>query len=158
VTAANVEGVLRDAQVCRLGLTDGNEPYVVPLVYGYDDEAVYFHSGPEGRKLDMLRRNNRVCLEFEADVELVPDQQACKWGVRYRSVIAFGHATILEDPEEKVHGLDLMMAHYSGRSWEYPEEAVARTTVVRVDIDSATYKDSKRPPHAPGHTSTEASG
>lgn len=144
MVSQDVEDVLRDAQVCRLGLADDDEPYVVPLVYGYEDGSVYFHSGKGGRKLDMIRRNNRVCLEFEADVELVPDEKACKWGVRYRSVIAFGHATILDDPEEKVHGLNVMMRHYSGRSWDFPEQAVARTAVVRVDIESATCKSAKQ--------------
>lgn len=144
MVSQEVEDVLRDAQVCRLGLAEANEPYVVPLVYGYEDGAVYFHSGLGGRKLDMIRRNNRVCLEFEADVELVPDEKACKWGVRYRSVIAFGHATIIDDPEEKVHGLSVMMRHYFGRSWDFPEQAVARTVVIRVDIESATLKSAKQ--------------
>ncbi len=145
--AEDVQSVLRDAQVCRLGLALEGEPYVVPLVFGHQDDAVYLHSGLRGRKLEVLRRNDRVCLEFETDVEIVPAAQACRWAVNYRSVIAFGRAAILDDPEEKAHGLNVMMRHYSGRSWAFSEQALARTTVVRVDVESATYKESKRSAH-----------
>ncbi|MGD2173935.1 MAG: pyridoxamine 5'-phosphate oxidase family protein [Candidatus Brocadiaceae bacterium] len=135
-----IEKVIRSAPVCRLGLADGTQPYVVPLCFGYEEETLYFHSAPRGRKLDIIRRNNSVCLQFDADVELVRRSEACKWGVRYRSVIAFGKAVVVEDTDEKIHALDLIMHHYSGREWEFSPEVVRRTTVVRVDIEHMTGK------------------
>ena len=55
---AAIEGVLRAAKVCRLGLCDGDRPYVVALCFGYDGDALYFHSAGQGKKLDILRKNN----------------------------------------------------------------------------------------------------
>ena len=47
---AEIEAILNEAMVCRIGLADGGEPYVVPLSFGYEDGSVYIHSAPEASK------------------------------------------------------------------------------------------------------------
>ena len=84
--------------------------------------------------------NDRVCVEFDVDVEMAPDELPCKFSFRYRSVIAFGRAVEVADPAEKLEGLNLVMRHYTGRDWEFPDDKVARVAVVRVDIESMTGK------------------
>ena len=53
--------LLDQCQVMHLGLTDGAAPYVVPLHFGWEEKEgeimLYFHSAPEGRKMDCVRRN-----------------------------------------------------------------------------------------------------
>ena len=71
---AAIDAIIRACQVCRLGMVDGDLPYIVPMSFGYDGRALYFHCATQGRKLDVLRRRPRVCFEFvylDAMVEAV---------------------------------------------------------------------------------------
>lgn len=137
-----IEDIVRKSLVCRLGLAEENQPYVVPLSFGFKDNTLYFHSAPEGKKIQILRKNSKVCFEFDVEHEIVADEEACKWGMRYRSVIGFGKASIVEDMREKKEGLDAIMEHYSGRSYDYPEAALNNTLVIKVEIESMTGKES----------------
>ena len=139
---AAIGSIVRRARVCRLAVSDDGQPYVVPLCFGYKDGALYFHSAGEGRKIDILRRNSRVCVEFDIDTELVTNEQACQCTMRYRSVIAFGKASFVEDVESKREALDILMSQYSDRSWAYSDEAVGKVAIIRVDIESMTGKQS----------------
>ena len=62
--------------------------------------------------------------------------------MRFKSVIGFGKAVILEDADLKRKGLDVIMRHYSGGGFEYPEETLAKTVVVKVEIKTMTGKQS----------------
>jgi uncharacterized protein len=135
-----VAQILEQAQVCRLAMVDKGHPYVVPLNFGYRDGSLYFHSAPEGRKMDVLKADPRVCFEVDEMVKMNKAANACDWGVSFRSVIGTGTARILETPAEKKNALDIIMAQYSGRSFDYPEEKLAKTAVIQVIIHEMTGK------------------
>lgn len=137
-----IDAIIRECRVCRLGLTDGNEPYVVPLSFGYDGEAFYFHGASVGRKLDLLRQNCRVCVELDILDELRPSEEACRWSAGYRSVIGFGTAEILADVESKREALRIIMAHYSDGRYTFTDKALEGTVVIKVSIASITGKQS----------------
>jgi nitroimidazol reductase NimA-like FMN-containing flavoprotein (pyridoxamine 5'-phosphate oxidase superfamily) len=134
------EAIIHKARVCRLGLCDKDQPYVVPLCFGYDNGIIYLHSAFAGRKIELLKRNNRVCVEFDLDGALTIDPIACKWSMHYQSVIVFGRAELVEDRDEKTKGLDLIMAHYHGNCPVYSEKALAATVVIKIAIDQMTCK------------------
>ena len=135
-----IDGIIRRCRVCRLGLSDNGQPYVVPLNFGYDGQALYFHGPPEGRKIDVIRKNKRVCFEFDAVVAIVEAEAACDWGTRYRSVIGFGTAEIINDPEAKRAALTAIMAQYSSGRFTFPEPIVNKTAVIKVNIEEMTGK------------------
>jgi hypothetical protein len=135
-----IEAIIRKALVCRLGLCADNEPYVVPLCFGYRKGTLYLHSAPEGKKVEMLAKNPRVCVEFDIDQELIPGDEPCSCGMRYRSVIAFGKASVVVDPEEKKGALDAIMEHYGGRSAPYREGMIQNTLIIKVEIEQVTGK------------------
>jgi uncharacterized protein len=137
-----IDSIIRECRVCRLGLADGDQPYVVPLSFGYDGEALYFHGASAGRKIDILRANNRVCFELDILDALRPSDEACRWSAGYRSVIGFGTATIVELPDEKLKILAIIMAQYSDQGFSFADDAVQRTTVIKVHIESITGKQS----------------
>ena len=137
---AQIDAIIRHSQVCRLALSDQGQPYVVPLCFGYDGKALYFHCAPEGRKLDILRRNNKVCFEFDIVEGMIEADQGCKWGIRYQSVIGSGVAHLVEDPDDKQHALALVMGQYSSGTFSFPPETVGRSAVVRIDIESLAGK------------------
>ncbi|MGQ9722591.1 MAG: pyridoxamine 5'-phosphate oxidase family protein [Candidatus Jordarchaeum sp.] len=122
--------------------SENNIPYIVPVIFGYRENCLYVHSAREGKKIDIIRKNNRVCFEFDTDVELVKSEKACNWSVRYYSVIGFGKAFLIDDIEEKRSALDIIMEHYSDDSYEYSEELVNNMIIIKIDIEYLTGKKS----------------
>ena len=55
-----INEILEKAKVCRLALFDKDYPYIVPMNYGYKDNALFFHVAKEGKKIDLIKRNNNV--------------------------------------------------------------------------------------------------
>lgn len=137
-----IENIIRKASVCRLALSDDDRPYIVPLCFGYENKTLYFHSTREGKKLDILRKNNNVCFEVDIDHELVKAEEACNWGMRYQSVIGFGKAAFIDEIKAKCDALDVIMQNYSDGSSEYPVEAIRRIIIIKVEVESMTGKKS----------------
>jgi nitroimidazol reductase NimA-like FMN-containing flavoprotein (pyridoxamine 5'-phosphate oxidase superfamily) len=144
---AELQDVMKKAMVCRLGLADGDIPYVVPMNFGLMNNALYFHAAKEGRKLEIIRRNNKVCFEMDTDHVFVPAENGCNWSMKYRSVIGYGKVHLLDSPTEKIAALKIIMAHYadeyrSGKVYDFSEIEAARVTVFRIDIESVSGKKS----------------
>ena len=137
-----IHEILEKGLVCRLGLYDGRYPYVVPLNYGYRDGRLYFHCAGEGRKIDILKINDRVCVEVDIDSRIVRGDAPCRWAAKYRSVIGFGRARIVDGETEKIAALEIIMAHYGGGGGEYDEKSLRLTTVIEVVLESMTGKQS----------------
>ncbi len=141
-----IEEIIRKAQVCRLGLAVDNTPYVVPVNFGYDagENCIYVHCAKEGRKLDMIKRNNTVCFEMDVDMEISGrEKMPCNWSTAFRSVIGYGNAFIIDDFDEKRRALDFIMKQYSSEtSFEYSKKSVENVGIVRIVITNLTGKKS----------------
>jgi len=132
---------MAEAQVCRIGLSDDGMPYVVPMNFGLGENCLYFHCAREGRKLDIIGQNDRVCFEMDICREVYRHEKACGCSTRFDSVIGFGRALLVEDPGEKRLALDKIMEHYGAQGpFSYAEEYFAKTTIIRIDIESMTGK------------------
>jgi nitroimidazol reductase NimA-like FMN-containing flavoprotein (pyridoxamine 5'-phosphate oxidase superfamily) len=139
---AAIEAIIQKATVCRLGMVDGNKPYIVPLSFGYYDNVLYFHGALKGQKIDILRKNPSVCFEFDLVAEPVESEKACSWSMKYQSVIGFGKAFFVEDSDEKREALSVIMAQYSDQLFQFPEKMLKATAVIKVEIESMTGKHS----------------
>jgi nitroimidazol reductase NimA-like FMN-containing flavoprotein (pyridoxamine 5'-phosphate oxidase superfamily) len=137
---AGIQEILEKGLVCRLGLYDGQYPYVVPMSYGYRDGRLYFHCAAEGRKSHMLKKNDRVCIEVDIDSRIVRGDTPFRWAAKYSSVIGFGRARIVDADKAKKAGLDVIMAHYGGSGGDYDEKSLQRTSLIEVVLDSITGK------------------
>ena len=136
-----VREIMEKAAVCRIGLSDDGMPYVVPMNFGLGENCLYLHCAAEGRKLDIIRRNNRVCFEMDLLREVVRGESACSFSARYESVIGFGRAAIVEEAAEKRAALDRIMEHYGEQGpFTYQDDILAKTTVIRIVIESLTAK------------------
>ena len=140
VEKAEIEAVIAAAEVCRLAMADNGQPYIVPLCFGYRENVLYFHSAMEGKKLDILKKNNRVCFEFDIDIEIKEGKNGCDYGMKFQSVIGFGQAYFIDDDESKRSALDVIMRQYTTDEFEFPEKAVDKTVVIKVEIESMTGK------------------
>jgi hypothetical protein len=142
----DIESIISLADVCRVAFADGNDPYIVTLNFGYsggNEKRIYFHCANEGKKLEMIRKNNYVCFEMDIDHNLHTGKNACDFGMSYRSVVGWGSISVLTDYNEKKSGLDLIMSHYSGeKSFSYDQNTLDRTLLLRLDILKITGKNS----------------
>lgn len=138
---AAIDRVIRESRICHLSCCLEDRPYLIPLSFGYDGQAVYLHSAPTGKKITIFEANPRVCLAFVSRAELKADPgQACEWSFAYSSVIAEGTICEVRDPEEKAQALNRVMEGYSGREWPFPEKTLARTRVWKVVLENPTAK------------------
>ncbi|MDT8301144.1 MAG: pyridoxamine 5'-phosphate oxidase family protein [Sedimentisphaerales bacterium] len=137
---ASIEDIIHKGQVCRLALSENERPYIVPLCFGYKDNNIFFHTAREGKKLDILRKNNNVCFEIDIDQELVKGKKACNCTMKYRSVIGFGKAELIDDIESKRKAFNIIMQNYLEGFFKYPEESIKNTVIIRVEIENMTGK------------------
>jgi uncharacterized protein len=139
-----IDQVLAQAQVCRLALCQDNQPYMVPVSFGYDGSRLYFHTAPEGMKIDFIAANDRVCFEVEHEVKLRPHaSNPCQWTFSFFSVIGFGRVREVTGPASKIKALNQIMRHYAGREWSFDGPALGKIRVWRIDIEQVTGKQSK---------------
>ncbi len=142
---AEILDILDRSLIVHIGLVDGDEPYVVPMNYGYtmaEDGtlSLYLHGAPQGRKLDLMRKNPKVFLEMECDVQPFEGDVACKYGTSYKSLMGRGRAVILEDPQEKMRALSLFMKTQTGGDFEFNERLVSVVSLIRIDVAEYTAK------------------
>ncbi len=143
---SEVSEIIRQCQVCRLGLSQDNRPYIVPVSFGYHENTIYFHSARSGKKIDMLSANNSVCFEFESEVALKQGETApCDWSFTFKSVIGFGEVEELSKNEDKIIGLSHIMAHYSDKKWDFENIPLSGLRVFKIIIESMTAKQSPPP-------------
>ncbi len=140
-----IESVIKRARVCRVGFVDGKKPYVLPFNFGYSRGVFVLHCAAEGRKLDIIRRNNNVCVEIDSDHAYKNENsdEACKYGFNYRSVVAEGTARLVNSRAGKIRALKILMKHQTGRAFgSFNEEALSRTRVMIIKVLKISGKQS----------------
>lgn len=139
-----IERIIMTSDVCRIAMTDGKNPYIVPMNFGYSgypQRVLYFHCANEGKKIDMIKNNSWVCFEMDIDHQLYRGKHSCDWGMRYSSVIGYGNIYVLIEKEAKLAGLNCIMEHYGATgSFSYDNKVFERTTILRLDIEEITGK------------------
>jgi uncharacterized protein len=90
--------MIRNNRIATLALCRNNEPYVVTLTYGYDNDlrTLYFHCGKEGLKLEFINANPNVCLTIIENNGI--GTQTCDHP--YASIIIRGKIEIVNTTEE----------------------------------------------------------
>ena len=139
-----IRHILDTAKVLHLGLAVNNEPYVVPMNYGYAMEegklVLYLHSAVQGKKLDMMRENPRVFFELDCDLAPFEGEKPCQYGLVYSSVMGRGTASIVEDTAEKIKAMALLMKTQTQKDFEFNDRLVSIVAVIRIDVEEYTAK------------------
>lgn len=134
--------ILNASRTIRLGLHDEPFPYVVPLSFGWeklgDKIFIYFHCAKEGKKIDLIARNNAVCVEADILGGYVKTERGVT--ADYKSVIAYGYAErVLGD--EAARGIDLLLEHCGIEGYSAKECVLTELVAVyRIEIKSITGK------------------
>lgn len=138
-----IEDILRKSGIVRIAMLDGDRPYILPFNYGYSGNCIYIHSAPEGKKLDILGKDNRVCFEVEETAEIVPAEVACKWATTYRSLVGYGRISILTDFNEKLEALKIIMSHNGAtREQVFENKQVEFVVILKLSIEQVSGKQS----------------
>ena len=139
-----IRHILDSGKVLHLGLSVNDEPYVVPMNYGYTMEdgklVIYLHSAVKGKKLEMVRTNPRVCFNIDCDRMPFEGRVPCQYGMVYSSILGRGTAALVEYPEDKMEAMSILMKTQTGKDFTFNERLVSIVTVIRIDVTEYTAK------------------
>jgi len=139
---SEMEAIISEATVCYVGMADETGPYVLPMNFAFESGRVFLHAAPEGHKLDIIRKNSAVCINFNIDNELFyrHKEVGCSWGMKFKSVNAHGKVRFIVDYQEKYRIMKLFMLKYAGQDYEFSEPSIRNVVVMQVDIEKLTGK------------------
>lgn len=137
------KALLRAAEVGRLALSLNDEPYVVPVTFVYFNEKIFFHCAREGKKIDYVSANAKVCFEVDEFLDVKADDNPCNYTLTYRSVIAYGTAEFVEDVGEREEALTRLVKKYGDPvPGPFNKKTFERTLIVAINVDWMTGKKS----------------
>lgn len=141
---SEIEDLLREAPIGRLGTCCDGEPYIVPLNFVYKEGKIIFHGAKLGKKIENIMKNPKVCFEVD-EGKVIPGETPCRSTCRYRSVIAHGTAKIQTETPQVVEGLKLLAIKYARKDvgHQVTEDMLAEfenIAVVEITLDKATGK------------------
>jgi len=140
--------IIADCHCIRLGFYDEGNVYIVPLNFGHiekeDKHIFYFHGAKEGRKIDLIAKNEPVGFEMDTHYKVNEGPTACNYSARYRSIIGSVMVSFVEDVKEKEEGLQLLMKHNTGKGdWEFTEKMVQSVCVFKLEVTELSCKEHK---------------
>lgn len=149
VDERELKRVLRDGTFVVISMCSDNSPYVVTMNYGYDDRknALYFHAAFKGLKLDIIEKNPNVCATVIEDL----GYQHGECNHSFRSIVFWGKMSIIDDLEEKKHGLNILIDHLEEEPDEVRKKLLKEDSryekmqmaILRLDIDELTGKQAE---------------
>jgi nitroimidazol reductase NimA-like FMN-containing flavoprotein (pyridoxamine 5'-phosphate oxidase superfamily) len=147
---AVVHQILDAGLVCHLGFVVDGQPFVIPTLYVRIGETIYVHGSPASRMLQALDQGAKVCITVTLVDGLVLARSAFHHSMNYRSVVAFGQATVVDDADEKVRILRGLTDHLIPGRWpeiRHPSpQELKRTLVLAIPIEEASAKVRVGPP------------
>lgn len=139
--------VMKKCDVCRIALNDDGYPYIIPLNFGMKTEGeqiiLYFHGAGEGKKYELIRRDNRASFEMDCSHKLIVDKEGCRCTMEYESVAGRGRIEILPE-EEKPEALRMLIKQYHEDEFPFRKEVADRTTVMRLTVEGISGKRNRK--------------
>lgn len=160
IDITEIKTIVEQCRVMHIALNDQPFPYVVPTNYGYewvDDKLIlYSHGARQGKKRTLIAADPHVCVEIDGGAQLMPaGEDAPDYSAAYQSVIGYGEAELVDDPQEKWHALDLLMQHETGRSLatfaELPAHKLNGVGVIKITLAALSGKAHHAPSPDGGH-------
>jgi hypothetical protein len=130
--------VIQRCQWCHVAMADrDSQPYVIPMNFGFSEDVIYIHGSQKGKKTDILRQYPKVCINFSTDhlLRYQNEEVACSWSMKYRSVLCYGQAEFITDPDEKIKALNIIMHHYANREFRFGPPSIREVNVIRIKVE-----------------------
>ena len=149
VEKAEIIEIIEKCYVCRLGFSDDNVPYVVPMNYGYEyvgeKLTLYFHGADEGKKHDIIAKNPIACFEMDCSHKLIEADEAAQYTMEYESVIGSGEISYITGKSEKINACRLIMRQYAkDKEFSFPDHVLDSVTLFKLEVSEFSGKRLKR--------------
>ncbi len=135
--------IMKKCDVCRLAFSDKDVPYILPLNFGItvqgEKVVLYFHGASQGKKYELLARNNRVSFEMDCSHRLVSEEDAGHCTMEFESVIGTGYLEIVPE-EEKEEALIILTDRYHEKHFSFDRKGMTHTTAMKLVIEKMTGK------------------
>lgn len=136
--------IIEKCQVCSIAILDGSVPYVIPLSFGglinEDKIILYFHCALNGKKIDLISKNNNAAFEMHCSEKLLKGKAECDYTMKYESVCGKGIIEPVSE-QEKLIGLTVLMEHYNKNSDHcFKPEQLKRVNVLKLTVTEYTGK------------------
>jgi nitroimidazol reductase NimA-like FMN-containing flavoprotein (pyridoxamine 5'-phosphate oxidase superfamily) len=145
-----INRILDAGFLASVGFCVDGQPFVIPTLYGRDGRTLYLHGSAASRMLRELETGIPTCVTVTLVDGLVLSRSAFDHSMNYRSVVAFGTARKIVDPEQKIESLRLISEHLIAGRWQEvrgpSEKELKATTVLEFSIEEASSKVRSGPP------------
>ena len=136
---------LKKCAVVRIALFDDEYPYIVPMNYGFENvngkDILYMHCANEGKKIDLLKANQKAGFEMDLDYGITDAETASECTTKYASLIGTGLVETVNSYTDKAHALSILMKELAGREVQvFDKRIVDKTTILKLTIKSITGK------------------
>lgn len=131
-----INEIIRSCKTCYVAMSLNDQPYVLPMNFGFDGDFVILHSAMHGRMWETLQQNPKVSINWTLGEELVWQdvQVGCSYRVKSASVVVEGDAEIIDDYDEKYQCMLKTMAQYSDQPFKFNQPAIRNVGVIKVHI------------------------
>lgn len=149
-TAETINKIIDEALICHVGFVSDEQPFVIPTLHVRDGNSLLLHGATTSRLLRHMETGAPLCITFTLIDALVMARAVFHHSMNYRSVVVFGQGELVNDPEEKYEAMRVFTEKIMPGRWDdarqpTPNEVKA-TSIVRVDMDSASAKIRTGPP------------
>lgn len=135
--------IIKKCDSLVLGLNDEGYPYLVPLNFGMDIEDgqlyLYFHCAKEGKKLDLIQKDNRATFEMDCNHNFILYEERMSCTMGYESVIGQGTIEIVAE-DKKYDALKILMRQYHAEDFQFNTDMIKVTTLLRLKVEKLTGK------------------
>ncbi|MBQ5952326.1 MAG: pyridoxamine 5'-phosphate oxidase family protein [Lachnospiraceae bacterium] len=142
-----IEKILENCKILNLAIHDGEYPYAITVngvaVRNGDTFDVYFHGANEGKKVDLLKKNNKVSFITYGMTRVVQGEKICGDTREFASVWGIGDVEFLQSDEDKAFGMRSMLSHLGdSRQMPFDPARFARINVYKIHVKELTCKRS----------------
>lgn len=138
-----IDKIIEACDICFVGiLEEDGSPYVIPMNFALYEGDILLHSGPHGKHLDLLAKDNRACITFcsERTLKYQHPDVACSYSMDSKSVLCKGRIEFVEELEEKGKLIKTFMKHYTEREFTISTPAIRNVKLWRLRVESVTAK------------------
>lgn len=144
-----IRAFLKEAQVGHIATSVNGQPFLNPTTFWYDEEnhQIVFHSNVAGRIRSNIETNPKVSIEASELGKLLPSNVALEFSLQFRSVIVFGTARVVTNPDEARRLLYGLIGKYfptmtAGKEYrEITDKELRATSIYAIQIEEWSGKE-----------------
>lgn len=147
---ATIDPIIDAALICHVGFVQDDQPFVIPTLHARDDTSILLHGASTSRMIQHLATGAPACLTITHIDGIVLARSVFHHSINYRSVVLFGHAVLVADPEQKQTALERFTERLLPGRWQDARppnhQELKATAVLRFLVESASAKIRTGPP------------